>query len=230
MGQESRPDAVPAVALVRQICGVQYPTSLAYTPWAPHIGRGHITHQMWSTTFDAGNLHVRFDERGVETGLWHGYLGTVRRKGRQQTSQSYCYRATSRLYQVPGESSEIGALPATDRDVVRRSACFERSERKIAHLNRVVDQFIVVRRVIAAEAGGRSFAPGQRRGHAPGATGFTFRRDDLDLASAVRAALRSEKPGSCLVSRPEAGSAARWGQDLRACTAFRTGARAGRAG
>jgi len=34
----------------------------------------------------------------VETGLWLGYLGTVRRKGRKQRSQTYRYRATSRLY------------------------------------------------------------------------------------------------------------------------------------
>jgi hypothetical protein len=47
---------------------------------------------------DAGDLHVRFDERDVETGLRQGYVGTVRRKRRQQTSQTYCYRATSRLY------------------------------------------------------------------------------------------------------------------------------------
>jgi hypothetical protein len=39
------------------------------TRWAPHICRGHITHQMWSTTSDAGNLHVRFDEGDVETGI-----------------------------------------------------------------------------------------------------------------------------------------------------------------
>jgi hypothetical protein len=29
---------------------------------------------------DAGDLHVRFDERDVQTGLWHGYSGTVKRK------------------------------------------------------------------------------------------------------------------------------------------------------
>jgi hypothetical protein len=40
------------------------------------------------------------DERDVETELWSGYLGTVRRKRRQQTSQTYCYRATSRLYRT----------------------------------------------------------------------------------------------------------------------------------
>src|SRR6516165_9477745 len=47
-----------------------------------------------------GDPHVRFDERDVETGLRPGYVGTVSRKGRQQTSQTYCYRATSRLYRL----------------------------------------------------------------------------------------------------------------------------------
>jgi len=47
---------------------------------------------------DAVTPHVRFDERGVETGLLPGYLGSARRKGRQQTNQAYYYRATSRLY------------------------------------------------------------------------------------------------------------------------------------
>ena len=47
-----------------------------------------------------GNLQVRFDERGVETELRRGYSGTARRKGRQQTTQTYCHRATSRLYRT----------------------------------------------------------------------------------------------------------------------------------
>src|ERR1039458_6214056 len=47
---------------------------------------------------DAGNLHVRFDERDVEMELWRRYSGTARRKGRQQTNRTYCHRATSRLY------------------------------------------------------------------------------------------------------------------------------------
>ena len=47
---------------------------------------------------DAGSLHVRFDEGGVETGLRQGYLGTARRKGRQPLCKTYCYRATSLLY------------------------------------------------------------------------------------------------------------------------------------
>ena len=44
----------------------------------------------------AGDLHVRFDERDVETGLRPGYWRTAKRKGRQQTNRTYCYRATSR--------------------------------------------------------------------------------------------------------------------------------------
>ena len=46
---------------------------------------------------DAGDLHVRFDERGVETELWLGYSGTANRKGRPQTYHAYRHRATPRL-------------------------------------------------------------------------------------------------------------------------------------
>jgi hypothetical protein len=53
---------------------------------------------IWGSFVDAGDLHVRFDERDVETELWQGYLGTARRKGRQQTTLTYDHRATSRLY------------------------------------------------------------------------------------------------------------------------------------
>jgi hypothetical protein len=35
----------------------------------------------------------------VETELRYRYLGTARRKGRQQTTRTYDHRATSRLYQ-----------------------------------------------------------------------------------------------------------------------------------
>jgi helicase len=41
----------------------------------------------------------------VETELWSGYLGTARRKGRQQTNRTYRHRATSRLYRLAGESA-----------------------------------------------------------------------------------------------------------------------------
>jgi hypothetical protein len=44
--------------------------------------------------------HVRFDEGDVETELRRGYSGTARRKGRQQTNQTYRHRATFRLYRL----------------------------------------------------------------------------------------------------------------------------------
>ncbi len=50
------------------------------------------------------------DERGVETGLWLGYLGTARRKGRQQTNQPYGYRARSRLYRTVGIRGEKASV------------------------------------------------------------------------------------------------------------------------
>jgi len=49
---------------------------------------------------DAGDLPVRFDERDVETEPRRGYSGTARRKGRQQTNQTYRHRATSRRYRT----------------------------------------------------------------------------------------------------------------------------------
>ena len=42
----------------------------------------------------------------METELWRSYLGTARRKRRQQTNWTYGHRATSRLYR-----SEIQAQP-----------------------------------------------------------------------------------------------------------------------
>ena len=61
----------------------------------------------------AGNRHAGFDEREVETELWRGYSGTARRKRRQQTTQTYGHRATSRLYLLPGHDSKapIRAVP-----------------------------------------------------------------------------------------------------------------------
>jgi len=77
---------------------------------------------MWCTTFDAGNLQVRFDEGNVETELWHGYLGTAKRKGRKQTNRTYCYRAVFLLYPnaiviFSNSSPEaIGGIPSPGSD------------------------------------------------------------------------------------------------------------------
>jgi hypothetical protein len=67
---------------------------------------------------DAGDLHVRFDERDVETELRHGYSGTASRKGRQQTTQTYCHRATSRLYR---ELSSLLLMPIVEVDLATQN-------------------------------------------------------------------------------------------------------------
>jgi hypothetical protein len=66
------------------------------TRWAPHIRQHHITHQMWSTTSDAGNLHVRFDEGDVETGML--VMGNTRHRfaaTRRQTEISLIMKFTA---------------------------------------------------------------------------------------------------------------------------------------
>ena len=59
--------------LINLLCGVQKPRDVVpqcFPSSTPHNYGRHITHQMWCTTFDAGNLHVRFDERRLETEPW----------------------------------------------------------------------------------------------------------------------------------------------------------------
>jgi hypothetical protein len=79
---------------------------------------------MWPTTFDAGDLHVRFDERDVETEPWRGYSGTARRKGRQQTNRTYCHRATSRLYRSATVSRRAQVDPSPEVAFVDDSLSF----------------------------------------------------------------------------------------------------------
>ena len=58
---------------------------------------------------DAGDLHVRFDERDVETERRRGYSGTARRKGRQQTNRTYATAphldSTGRVSPVPWQQT-----------------------------------------------------------------------------------------------------------------------------
>jgi hypothetical protein len=53
----------------------------------------------------AGKPHARFDEGGLASQLWCGYLGTARRKGRKQTSQPKAVIASSLLY--PDSHEEV---------------------------------------------------------------------------------------------------------------------------
>ncbi len=95
--------------------------------------------------------------------------------------------------EVAREPRQVGRLPAGDRDVMRYAAGFEGRQRKVAGLDRVVDQFVVVRGAVGAEAiGGRARAQ-HRRGHAPARVGRPFRRHDVDDARCVLAAFRKQE-------------------------------------
>jgi hypothetical protein len=68
----------------------------------------------------------------VETELRFGYLGTAKRKGRQQTTQTYDHRATSRLYHFESQMSSFATLgrrrrylPDSGRPATRPPAQYE---------------------------------------------------------------------------------------------------------
>lgn len=58
----------------------------------------------------------------METGLWPGYLGTAKRKGRKQTNQTYGYRATLLLYRTPDHQGDRGGLPGFGQSGRRQGA------------------------------------------------------------------------------------------------------------
>ena len=55
-------------------CGQRYlrPQNTDLTDSPPHKWGDHITHKVCWSTLHAGNPHIRFDERGVETEAWSG--------------------------------------------------------------------------------------------------------------------------------------------------------------
>ncbi len=76
---------------------------------AKRDGSAHALRRSLVREPDAGNPHVRFDERGQETKLWRGTrhrrLGESRRP--QQLPSTFGYRACPRLYRffvgrIPG--------------------------------------------------------------------------------------------------------------------------------
>ncbi|WP_366918258.1 group II intron maturase-specific domain-containing protein [Accumulibacter sp.] len=82
----------PNQYLHQQMGLVNLPAEIRDLPWAK--ARCLVRER------DPREAPVRFDERSVETGLWQGCLGAVRRKGRKLTSQTCRRRATSRLHLV----------------------------------------------------------------------------------------------------------------------------------
>ncbi len=69
--------------------------------------------------------------------------------------------------QVAAQPPGIGVVPAGEGDFVPCTAHVERGQRELAHFDRMIDQFGVVARTIAAEAVFRRAGARHRRGDAP---------------------------------------------------------------
>jgi hypothetical protein len=85
----------PNLARVNE-AAIDPPRVLLKSPLPPHGGICGGESQQWLSY--PTNLHVRIDERGVETELRLSHQGTARRKGREQTCSAQRHRATPRLY------------------------------------------------------------------------------------------------------------------------------------
>jgi len=78
---------------------------------------------------DAGNPHVRFDERESGNGVWHAASEAPRGNPDTELCRSLSQRATSRLYSRGGVviaaefEASVGATDAVWRMSVRASAC-----------------------------------------------------------------------------------------------------------
>src|SRR5579862_941649 len=80
---------------------------------------------------------------------------------------------------VARKSVEVRIVLSGDRDFVQDPGCFERDEREIAHLDRMVDQLFVALRAVAAESvRGRAIAR-ERRRNAPMRERLVLRRQNF---------------------------------------------------
>ena len=69
--------------------------------------------------------------------------------------------------EVPAQAFHIGAMTAGDGDGMRYATRRKRREGKSPHLHRMIDEFGVIRRRVAAETLGRRVDPRQAGSHSP---------------------------------------------------------------
>src|SRR5215467_6090662 len=96
---ESRSDKCGVRLCCAQLCMLV--ENSGFTSSRPHKCGDHITHQMCSSTFDAGNLPVRFDEREQETeSCQTGLRGRGRKPGHTPTGRLSSLRLFSTLLPI----------------------------------------------------------------------------------------------------------------------------------
>src|SRR5258708_20729190 len=84
--------------------------------------------------------------------------------------------------EVALQPARVGSMAAGDHDVVRHAPGAEARERELAHLHGVIDELVVVRCDIGAEAVGFRAFPRHRGGNAPIAVTRPSGPNDLELA------------------------------------------------
>src|SRR6185369_893485 len=95
--------------------------------------------------------------------------------------------------QIRRETIEVDADLARDRDVVRRAARLEGRELEVAHFHRMIDQLVVVRRAVGAEAPWFGTRGGQGGRDAPIAIRDALWRGNVHLARRFGAAFGTEE-------------------------------------
>jgi hypothetical protein len=135
----------------------------------------------------------------VETGLWPGHLGTVRRKRRQQTSRTYGYRATSRLYQLSYRYSAVCSRRSPIHRAIDAKRLRSALPRRPWWCIRVAGTMIKAEKLKGREVKGSGGKASRAIHEVPGILSCSRSRARAKIRSAVRCGVRY----SC---RPWAGS------------------------
>src|SRR5258705_6380231 len=100
--------------------------------------------------------------------------------------------------QIAAQPRRVGTVAARDDDIVRNAARSKAREGELAHLYRMVDQLVVVRRDMAAESEGPGAFSPHRRSDAPIAVARAPGPQDLELARRAFVPERPQKHASAV--------------------------------
>jgi len=145
-----------------------------------------LTFQLWKYSWLASPRKVRH-RHGEEA------VALERRPARARLEQPDLHLAHAR--QVGGQPRHVQPRhPAGDRDLVRHAQHVEAAERERAHLDRAVDQLVVVARRVGAEAAAPRAARRREPGdHAPVGIGRSLGRQDVEAAARALVADRQQE-------------------------------------
>ena len=172
--------------------------------------------RVWASAVDAGNQHYRAaDVMNTEQILNYG---AAAQKNVADFSESALSTVrTKDLGEVGGQTLGVAVVPAGNRHFVRHAASFEAEMGEGAHLDRMVDQLVVVGGAVEAEAQCRGSAAlstfsarrRERSGHAPALEFASGRWLQVDEAGRVLLAEHAQEDAGAVeeaVCRVEVGA------------------------